>query len=80
MHDSERNKYIIFIDENINELKFDFRKEVLQILLYAFIDDDEKIIEKGSGTQIKYDNIDSVLLKNIYNFIRNKIEMTTEFI
>lgn len=73
MLESDRSKYIIYINENINELRFNFRKEILQIILYSNIEDD-KIIEKGSGTQIKFSSIDSTLLKNIYNYIYNKMQ------
>lgn len=79
MSNDERNKYIVYINENINELTFNFRKEVLQMILYSSIDE-SKIIEKGSGTQLKYANIDSALLKSIYNYIYNKIELPTKIV
>jgi len=72
-------KYINYINDNINELKLSFRKEILQIILYSNIDDD-KVVEKGSGTQIKFSDIDPILLKNIYNFIFKKIELSTDII
>lgn len=72
-------KYINYINDNINELKLSFRKEILQIILYSNIDDD-KVVEKGSGTQIKFSDIDPILLKNIYNFIYKKIELSTDII
>lgn len=72
-------KYINYINDNINELKLSFRKEILQIILYSNIDDD-KVVEKGSGTQIKFSDIDPILLKNIYNFIYKKIELSADII
>lgn len=72
-------KYINYINDNINELKLSFRKEILQIILYSNIDDD-KVVEKGSGTQIKFSDIDPILLRNIYNFIYKKIELSTDII
>ncbi len=73
MEDLERKKFILYINENINELTLNFRKEILQMILCSDIDP-TKIVEKGSGTQIKYENIEIELLKNIYNYIYNKIE------
>jgi len=71
------NKYIIYINDNIQELKLNFRKEILQIILCSNINH-SKILEKGSGTQIKYSDIDGSLLKIIYNNIYNKIEKSPE--
>ena len=79
MSDINTSKYISYINDNINELKLSFRKEILQIILYSNIDDD-KIVEKGSGTQIKFSDIDPILLKNIYNYIYKKIELSTDII
>lgn len=71
------NKMIIYINDNIQELKLNHRKEILQILLCSNIDT-KKILEKGSGTQIKFADIDPSLLKVIYNNIYNKIEKTSD--
>jgi len=82
MHDDEitteeMNRYIIYINDNIQELKLNFRKEILQIILCSNIDQ-KKVLEKGSGTQIKYSDIDGSLLKIIYNNIYNKMEKGNE--
>ncbi len=69
----EKNKYILYICDNINELKLNNRKEILQMIIYSSIDP-EKIIEKGNGTQVKISDINDTLLKNIYNYIHNKFE------
>lgn len=79
MTDVNTNKYISYINDNINELKLSFRKEILQIIRNSNIDDD-KIVEKGSGTQIKFSDIDPVLLKIIYNYIYKKIELSSDII
>lgn len=68
------NRFILYINDNINELKLNHRKEVLQMIIGADIDDD-KIVEKGNGTQIKFSDINVDLLKNIYNFVYNKLEL-----
>jgi hypothetical protein len=72
-------KYINYINDNVNELKLSFRKEILQIILYSNIEE-EKVVEKGSGTQIKFSDIDPILLKNVYNFIYKKIELSSDII
>lgn len=70
-------KFIVFINDNIQELKLNHRKEILQILLCSNIDQ-KLILEKGNGTQIKFADIDPSLLKIIYNNIYNKIENVTD--
>ncbi len=77
--ENDINKYIIYINDNINELKVSHRKEILQIIIGSDIEPD-KIVEKGNGTQIKYSDIDKNLLKKIYNFIYNKLESHNELI
>jgi hypothetical protein len=73
------NHYKIYIHDNINELKLNHRREILQMIKYANIDDD-KIVEKGSGTQIKFSEISVELLHQIYNFIYTKIEISADII
>lgn len=75
----ELDKYIIYIYDNINELKLDYRTEVLQMILYSNIDD-EKIVEKGNGCSIKFSDMDSTLIKNIYNFIYKKLELPSDLL
>jgi len=72
------NEYICFINDNINELKLNFRTEVLQIILYSIGGD--KVIEKGNGCSIKFSDMDNELIKNIYNFISKKLEMSSDII
>lgn len=79
MTTNEIDKYIVYINDNINELRLNFRIEVLQMILYSNIDD-EKIVEKGSGCSIKFADLDQSLIKNIYNFIYKKIELSTDLI
>jgi hypothetical protein len=73
------NQYILYINDNVNELKLNHRKDVLQMIMGSEIDDD-KIVEKGNGTQIKFSDIDSELIQSIYNFIYNKLEISTRLI
>jgi hypothetical protein len=65
--------YITYITDNINELKLSHRKELLQLIIYSNLND-ESIVEKGNGTQIKFSDIDNNLLFSIYNFVHKKIE------
>ena len=60
---------IRFICENINELRRNFRKEILQIMLGSQIPE-SKIYEKGGGTQIKISDIPVELINTIYNYIK----------
>lgn len=78
LNQEEVKKHIIYINDNIQELKLNHRKEILQILLCNI--NPNKIIEKGLGTQIKFSDIDPNLLKIIYNNIYNKIEKSSELL
>ena len=73
LSDDDRNKFIVYVNDKINELKLSNRKEILQMIMYSQISS-SKIIEKGGGTQIKMSDINDSLLKNIYNYIYNKFE------
>jgi hypothetical protein len=68
---------IRFICENINELRRNFRKEILQIMLGSQIPE-SKIYEKGGGTQIKISDVPKELINTIYNYIGKKLECTLE--
>jgi hypothetical protein len=63
------NKKIYIID-NINELIIDDRKTVLQIIYNS--PSRNKLKEKGSGTQIKIENLPNALIENIYKFVEKK--------
>jgi hypothetical protein len=63
------NKKIYIID-NINELIIDDRKTVLQIIYNS--PSRNKLKEKGSGTQIKIENLPNALIENIYTFVEKK--------
>jgi hypothetical protein len=73
LNQETRNNYIIYISDHVNELKPKYRKELLQIIICSSIPD-KQIIEKGSGTQIKFSSINDTILNTIYNFIYNKLE------
>jgi hypothetical protein len=71
-------KYINYISDTINDLPFLAKVEILQMIIYDI--DDEKIIEKGNGTQIKFADINSETLLKIYNNIFKKSEITSKLI
>jgi hypothetical protein len=68
-------KYKNFISDTINELPNHSRIEILQMIINDI--DDEKIVEKGNGTQIKFADISHDVLMKIYNNILKKTESTT---
>ena len=68
---------IEFICENINEIKHTHRVEALQLILGSNIDR-KKIVEKGSGTQIKISDLPKDIINVIYNFISRKIAFQSE--
>ena len=63
------NKKIYIID-NINELIIKDRKTVLQMIYNSA--SRSRLKEKGSGTQIKIEDLANVLIENIYIFVEKK--------
>lgn len=63
----ERNELIEYINEHIDELSYKSKKNVLHMIINNVPDD--KIKEKGTGTQIQYDDIPNDLLIILYNHI-----------
>lgn len=70
---------IRFICENINELRRNFRKELLQMMIGSQIPE-SKIYEKGGGTQIKISDIPKELINVMYNYVKKKLEYAEEII
>jgi hypothetical protein len=71
-------KYINYISDAINDLSFLAKVEILQMIIYDI--DDEKIVEKGNGTQIKFSDINHETLLKIYNNISKKSESNSKLI
>jgi len=71
---SELNEKVTYICDNVNELKKAHRIEILQHILGSNINR-EKIKEKGSGTQIKVNDIPKELIPLLYNFIKIKMKV-----
>ena len=69
---SERNDIIIFIDEHIDDLSFNDKKDILTMLKNN-IKDINKFKNKGTGTQINYKDLSNDLIIWIYNRISSKI-------
>lgn len=75
----DQDMKVRYICENINELRRNFRKEILQIMLGSQIPE-SKIYEKGGGTQIKVADIPKELINTVYNYIKKKLECSEEII
>jgi hypothetical protein len=60
----------IYIIDNINELIINDRKTVLQMIYNSSSRD--KLKEKGSGTQIKIEDLPNILIETIYVFVEEK--------
>lgn len=61
----------IFMMDNINELQLQDRREILQMIYNS--SSRNKLKEKGSGTQIKLEDISNQLVERIYTFITKKL-------
>ena len=66
-------KYIHYLSDHVDEIKLKHRRELLQIILCSNINND-KIIEKGVGSEIKFSDIDDDTLEKLYNYLKNIIE------
>ena len=62
---------IKYINENVDKLLINERKEILQILYNSI--GDNKISTKGNGSQIKYRDIPQHTIMSIYTFTQNKL-------
>lgn len=61
----------IFILDNVNELQLHDRREILQMIYNS--PSRSKLTEKGSGTQIKLEEIPDSLIGNIYEYMNKKL-------
>jgi hypothetical protein len=61
-----------YVCNNVDELNFQNRKDVMQIIFNS--SSKGAIIEKGNGSQIKIDNLPDMLIRTIYDFIKQKLE------
>lgn len=68
----ERNEYIIYIDEHMDEMPFNTKRDILTLLLNN-IDDEVKIKHKGDGSLIRFDYISNDAIIWIYNRMYNLI-------
>jgi hypothetical protein len=67
----ERDNIISYIDEHIDEITFNDKRDILSMLRMN-ISDTKKFKHKGTGTQIAYKDISNDLLIWIYNKIYSK--------
>ena len=66
------SEHMSFIIDNVNELMIQDRCEILQMIYNSPAR--SKLKEKGNGTQIKLGDIPDTLIKNIHDFIVQKLE------
>jgi hypothetical protein len=67
-----KNDQIIFISDNINELMIHDRRIILQTIYNSSLR--SKLKEKGSGTQIKIDDLTNEVIVKLYNIINTKLQ------
>lgn len=68
----ERDNLICYIDEHIDEIAYNDRRDILSMLKMN-ISDTKKFKHKGDGTQLLYKDISNDLLIWIYNRIFSKL-------
>ena len=71
----ERNIIVKYIDEHIDEMSYNDRRDILSMLKMNIIDK-EKFRQKGDGTQIVFKDISNDLIIWIHNRIYSKINTT----
>ena len=62
---------LTFITDNINELLIQDRREILQMIYNS--SSRSKLKEKGSGTQIKLNDLSEQLMEKIYDSVKKKL-------
>jgi hypothetical protein len=65
-----RTKDIIFISENVNELRLKDRIEIAKMINH------EHLVDKGCGSIVRFSNIENSQLYHIANTIRSKLEFS----
>lgn len=70
--DSQIIEMIIYVKQKIDELSLNERRDILQILINNGLED--KIIEKGGGSQIKFKEIPRSIIVDIHKYAKTKIE------
>jgi len=68
----ERNKYIVYIYDYIDEMPFNIKREILTMSLNS-IDDKSKIKHKGDGSILQFDYLPNNSIIWIYNKIHSVI-------
>ena len=64
--------YINYIDKYIDELNINEKLNIYKMIMEYSINEN-LIIEKGTGIEIKFKHLSQELITNIYNFIKFKI-------
>jgi hypothetical protein len=64
--------YITYIDKYIDDLNLDEKLNIYKMIMDNSIDEN-LIIEKGVGIEIKFKHLSNDLIISIYNFIQSKI-------
>lgn len=65
------NKKRLYLYYNINDIDVEAKKELLQIIYNS--NSKNKIIEKGNGVQIKFDDIDDSTIITLHSILQKKI-------
>jgi hypothetical protein len=64
--------YINYIDKYIDDLTTEEKLNIYKIIMDYSINEN-LIIEKGAGIEIKFKHLSPEIITNIYNFIRSKL-------
>lgn len=70
-----RSEEINYICNNINVIKQQYRKEMLEKIILVSDIDHNKIYEKGGGIQIRIEDIPRELITPISTYIKRKIAL-----
>jgi hypothetical protein len=69
----ERDSLVEFINDHVDELAYNDKRDILTMLITNVPDSNKKIKHKGTGTQIPYKDISNDLIIWIYNKIYSKL-------
>jgi hypothetical protein len=64
--------YINYIDKYVDDLTLDEKLSIYKMIM-DYSTNENLIIEKGAGIEIKFKHLSHELITNIYNFVQSKI-------
>ena len=69
---------ILAICKHVNYLQLEERQHIYKLIVENSEIPDDKIIEKGTGIEIKFKHLSEHIIRVIYNYVESKINKSKE--